>query len=251
MLPKQLDSGDIGYIVLGRPSDRRILPCVVDCYCSCCGKYRVDVLEARERRLVNGIPINEFKTTEWKKLPKGWTYNTPLHTLEWDNSFDQEFEKIRLDDTTSIKEAYDKGLLVKAKDKLPQCMYPEDEIDRTKGYRTKLRHNLNQVRWEEHTISIEREKIFIKYEDAKASIDEENAELNRQMSLTDEQWSIEQIKKTVDRWAAGYGIEEDNKNQYMQWILGLPKIEDVVVRQYMGCLEWRYEKNKRWNAIVL
>ena len=37
----------------------------------------IDYLAARERRLVNGIPIDEFESeTKYKKLPKGWTYDT-------------------------------------------------------------------------------------------------------------------------------------------------------------------------------
>lgn len=39
----------------------------------------IDYLTARERRLVNGIPIDEFESeTKYKKLPKGWTYDTSV-----------------------------------------------------------------------------------------------------------------------------------------------------------------------------
>ena len=39
----------------------------------------IDYLVLRERRLVNGIPIDEFESeTKYKKLPKGWRYNTKL-----------------------------------------------------------------------------------------------------------------------------------------------------------------------------
>lgn len=44
----------------------------------------IDYLALRERRLVNGIPIDEFESqTKYKKLPKGWTYNTGLFKITY------------------------------------------------------------------------------------------------------------------------------------------------------------------------
>ena len=37
----------------------------------------VDYLVPRERRRVDGVPIDEFQSEQrYRKLPKGWTYNT-------------------------------------------------------------------------------------------------------------------------------------------------------------------------------
>jgi len=44
----------------------------------------VDLLEFKERRLVNGIPINDFPNyTEFKKLPKDWSYKTKLYEITY------------------------------------------------------------------------------------------------------------------------------------------------------------------------
>lgn len=46
------------------------------------GGHRVSRLRPPEIRLINGIPFEEFQSeTEFKKLPKGWTYSTDLYTV--------------------------------------------------------------------------------------------------------------------------------------------------------------------------
>lgn len=53
----------------------------------------VDYLTPRDRRLINGIPINEFESEEKrKKLPKGWTYNTPLYSLTYSDLTSKEID---------------------------------------------------------------------------------------------------------------------------------------------------------------
>lgn len=51
----------------------------------------IDYLTLRERRLVNGIPIDEFDSqTKYKKLPKGWTYNTRLFEITYSDLTEEE-----------------------------------------------------------------------------------------------------------------------------------------------------------------
>lgn len=46
------------------------------------GGHKVSRLRPPEIRLINGIPFEEFQSeTEFKKVPKGWTYNTDLYTV--------------------------------------------------------------------------------------------------------------------------------------------------------------------------
>ena len=46
------------------------------------GNHTVSRLRPPEIRLINGIPFEEFQSeTEFKKLPKGWTYSTDLYTV--------------------------------------------------------------------------------------------------------------------------------------------------------------------------
>lgn len=46
------------------------------------GGHKVSRLRPPEIRLINGIPFEEFQSeTEFKKVPKGWTYSTDLYTV--------------------------------------------------------------------------------------------------------------------------------------------------------------------------
>ena len=56
---------------------------VID-FLSDCGAI-IDLLSVREHRFVNGVPINEFKSeTKFKKLPKGWSWNTELFEMTYE-----------------------------------------------------------------------------------------------------------------------------------------------------------------------
>ena len=47
--------------------------------------HKVSRLKAPEIRLINGVPFDDFQSeTEFKKVPKGWTYNTDLYTVTED-----------------------------------------------------------------------------------------------------------------------------------------------------------------------
>ncbi len=75
----------------------------------------IDYLALRERRLVNGIPIDEFDSeSKYKKLPKGWTYNTKLFKITYSDLTEEEVNyRIDAKKPETIKQAYDLGYLVK------------------------------------------------------------------------------------------------------------------------------------------
>ena len=75
----------------------------------------IDYLTAMERRLVNGIPIDEFESeTKYKKLPKGWTYDTRLFEITHSDLTEEEiFYFIDFKKPETIKKGYDLGYLVK------------------------------------------------------------------------------------------------------------------------------------------
>ena len=51
----------------------------------------IDYLAPRERRRVDGIPIDEFQSEQrYRKLPKGWTYNTRLFEISYDPLTEEE-----------------------------------------------------------------------------------------------------------------------------------------------------------------
>lgn len=208
----------------------------------------VDRLYPRERRKIFGIPVNEYNTpSTYKKLPNGWSWQTDLVSpcmtedplTEEEASFEYDIAN-----PEKVKEAYEKGYIVKDS----EIFHGYFSADITnQGYRIVREFNTGFKRKPSRT-TIYPHKLYITYEEAKAESDAKTAELLRQAALTDFEWSVEQIEKTVDR-AIGYTAEE--KEYCREFLLSLENTENVETRIYLGCIQWKYEKNKRWNGIEL
>lgn len=208
----------------------------------------IDYLVPRERRRVDGIPIDEFQSEQrYRKLPKGWTYNTKLFELTWDDLTLEEKEfTIDITNTESLKEAYDKGFLVKDSTIFHGVI--EDEITK-EGFRIVKKY----PEWKHHIdhVSISPHKVYFTYEEAKKEVDENIAEFYRQASLSDYDWSVEQIDKTLERWRYIADSSPKAMKAYRDWLLDLKNVEDIETRVFGGNIQWKYWKNKKWNYIEL
>lgn len=205
----------------------------------------VDYLSPKETRLVDGIPIDEFKSeNRFKKLPKGWSYDTRLYEV----TYTDELNGITFDvrDPDRINELYEDGLFVK-KSKIYDGTIDAEITNQ--GYRVIKRYipyNQNIT-----STSIVRDKLYFSYEEAQQDVDDNVAELKRQSELSEYDWSVEEMNKMLDRWQFNYGKTDLEKQDYREWLLALDKFEDVEVRLWNSDIQWKYWKNKRWNNIEL
>lgn len=205
----------------------------------------VQLYELADTRLINSVPAKDFVTpTRWEKLPKGWRYDTKL--FEQTNIQIPEIAKtLKINNPNDILVAIQEGVFVKVQDN-DHCVFTT-EIDVKKGWRIVRNYKM----FESHPtyISLMPCELFRTYEDAQKVIDIHNTELQRQANLTDLEWSIEQIDKDIDRWAAIYGISEDEKTKCRERLMQIDNIEDVETRISQGSIQWKYWKNKRWMNI--
>lgn len=209
----------------------------------------IDYLVLRERRLVNGIPIDEFESeTKYKKLPKGWTYNTKLFEMTYSDLTEEEkeFGLIDIENPENIKHAYDKGILVKD-NTIFHGVIGEDITK--EGYRILKKYPM----WQHHIdhVSIRPDKVYFTYEEAKSEVDKNVKEFKRQLSLTDYEWSVEHICKNLDIFKAIHGLSERDIDAYREFILGMDNVENIETRIYQGHIQWKYEDKKRWNYIEI
>lgn len=215
---------------------------------------RIEFLEAKECRYIDGVPIVEFirhqNEQKYKKLPKGWTYNTKMFDLDCvkDPEDVNLWNKLspRIDDPESIKRAYDAGILVKAYLKF----HGDIEADITKeGYKIVCKEPMYR-NYSTHT-SIRPDRVYTTYQEAQDEVDANTAEFVRQSELSDYDWSVEQIDKTLARWQLTVGATDEERAAYRKWILDMEHVEDIETRVYLGNVQWKYEKNKKWNNITL
>ena len=208
----------------------------------------VDYLVPRERRRVDGVPIDEFQSEQrYRKLPKGWSYDTKLFEITYDPLTEEEITfTIDITNPESIKSAYDKGFLVKDS----TIYHGNIETDITKdGFRIIKKYPM----WKYHIdhISVRPDKVYFTYEEAKKEVDDNIVEFHRQASLSDYDWSVEQIDKTLNHYKAINDATDEEVKQYKDWLLSMDNIEDIETRMF-GCnIQWTYWKNKKWNYIEL
>lgn len=201
-------------------------------------------------RIINGIPENEFKTpSRWQKLPKGWSYDTQLIDVQVKNVRPETdgTHRLFIHNPEDIAEAIEKKILVKVQD-LTYGHY-ETEISAKDGWR--VIHKYEYGEYHPSITSVSWREVYATYAEAKAVVDAHKAELDRQASLSDYDWSVEQIDKTLRFWAHNHGISDDEKKQYRDWILNQDCVEDIEVRIHSGNLQWKYWKNQRWIDINL
>lgn len=243
---KRFNNGDIVYWCHRRGHEYSVRYGMVDEQFS--DAVVIDYLAVRERRRVNGIPIDSFVNEDrYKKLPKGWTYNTKLYELSTDDLSDEEKEfMLDIKNPDCIKEAYDKGYLVK--DKTIFHGVVEAEITK-EGYRIVKKYPLHKHHID-HT-SVRPDKVYFTYKEAVDEVNDNIAEFKRQASLSEYDWSLEQIDKTIERWRVLHDASDKEAEEYHNWFIGMENVEDIETRVSQGCIQWRYWKNKKWNNVEL
>ena len=208
----------------------------------------VDYIVPRERRLVNGVPIMEFESEDrYKKLPKGWNYQTMLYEITYED-INQEEKEYLLNKTNSnsIKTAFEKGYFVKKEN----TFLGNIESDITKdGYRI-IKQYPYFNKYTTH-ISIRPDKLYYSYEEAEKEVRDNISEFERQANLSDYDWSVEKIDEVLNRWKYLCNISDNDIKEYRQWLLDMKDVEDIELRIYQGEIQWKYWKNKKWSNIEL
>lgn len=215
----------------------------------------VDVcfISLRDRRLVVGAGYDRVSAKDFEvsnrfyKLPKGWSYDTKLVDIEYMPFEDGEkefLENLKITDRDSIKLGLENGWLVK-KEEIRKG-YPGEEITKN-GYRIVWEYSIRNNGYDPDHMLVQSYKLYKDYETAKLEVEEKQKEFLRQASLSDRDWSIEQIDKILDHWVKIYSITDSEKEQCRNWLLELENIEDVEVKiDLSGNIAYRYQNKKRW-----
>lgn len=92
-------------------------------------------------------------------------------------------------------------------------------------------------------------KLYNSYGLALEEVNKLNAEIERQATLTDEEWSIEEISKTIARYQSLYGITDTEAEKIIKFFASNKNVADIETRISFGELQWKYYKNKKWKTI--
>ena len=234
--------GDVVYFVDGDRVGFGVLDDVFD------GTAYVDLVELADHRYVDGIAIQYFHSeTEWRKMPKGWTYNTELFKLE---EIVPEAElarrrELRIDRPEDVKAALAEGFAVLAKENFHGVI--EAEIDRHTGFRVVKRYPHWTYSYPHHNTPYRRfnaKDIYLSYNEAKTHLKGIQEARRAELALTDDEWSWKEIEKDLKR------LEEPYMEHCRKFLGSLPDIWDVETKVVSGDMYWRmFEKKTEWKAI--
>ena len=207
----------------------------------------VDNLVLNRKWTVDGVPAEKMALpTKKRKLPSGWTYDTQLFHMEDVTDYSLLTADL-FTDKEKIRKVYDAGLLIGERIYSPPHLTSKIDrdgwcIDRDYTAYAPDRHS---------AITLEKKLVFEDYDSAAEKKAEVDAEYARIASLTDEEWSIEQIQHTVDRAAMYRMINPKRKQEYVDKIVSYGNAIDIETRVFGANIEWKYEKEKRWKRVVL
>lgn len=243
--PKQFEIGQLVYFTdnVGSNLDWGIIEEVY------ADGYAIALYEKADCRTIKGVPVAEYDFHQKpRKLPENWSWDYDLVGLAEDYhrfvGFKYSYEK-----PDSLKKAIEIGFFVRPNSQ-DRAGYPEAKVAKD-GYQIVWKHDL-------YSSSPERKRranyavvnwryIYSTYNEAKDIIDAYNAELKRQASLSDYDWSLGQIDKTLCR---AYFLDKEGKAKIRQWLIDNTKVENVDIRSVSGYVEWKYEYNIKWKIIV-
>ena len=199
----------------------------------------------RTGRSIEGIPYNDFTSTEWRKLPKGWRYDTELFKVEWDGAkeLSKKYKAIDVTNPDSILAAYYDGVLIKVEGNDYGVI--DAEVDSKHGYRIIKKYPMfaEPHPWNRSFLWNE---VYKDYESAKAVIDRREEELRIISEMSDVEYSIYEYTNTIDN---AIDLPEEYREDCKRFLSEQDKLEDIVVRRYQGMIQWKYDRNKRWNTI--
>lgn len=258
--PKDVPVGSVAYYI--RKRDNRYFVdfgIVYEHYSDCVVLQKITF---RDRRLVISeftkapVPFKDFPhQTEWRKLPKGWSWDTQLFRLISADMPPEEADfKIRLDDPATIIEAYNRGYLVNVRDVPPEHLH--SIIERENGYKiVKERDDAWPQHYGNHippdTVGIDFLQCFGMYEAAKAACDRAEGELQEQAEMSDLDWAIHLIDADLNRWQAMYSVSEENKQRARKLLMRLDNLENVETKVDGGYIWWRMFGLRRWRCVPI
>ena len=194
--------------------------------------HKVSRLKAPEIRLINGVPFDDFQSeTEFKKVPKGWTYSTDLYTVTEDL---EKKEKINaamkgryIKNPSDIQWLFNNGYLIKMEDVEPII---EAEFDHN-TYRLVKKYPAWTQCYGSHNDRYPNE-VFETYEAAEKRMNEIKEIRHRkavECALLD---FYEDLEWALEKYEAEHGRREIEKIR--QKILARPHLDDTMFRYYNG-----------------
>jgi len=209
----------------------------------------LELFDVFESRLINGIPYNEFVPDErYQKLPKGWSYDTKLYDQSYKEIPAEMWETFRKFsgfasyNPQDIQKVIDVGYFVP----VSTIDYSHIEVDYQNHVGFRLVKKMYRDEYHPTNITLNYQDVYDNYNDAEKVVEQHEEEMRIESEMSDFEWSIYQIDHELNR---AFNMTENQRMKCREMILSMDNVEDIEVRVFSGCIQWKYWKNKRWNNI--
>lgn len=202
----------------------------------------IQLYDFADNRLVDGIPYKDFpECTEWRKLPKGWSYDTALHTITAVPT-EERFKNLKINNPKDIEYAINEGHLVKVQDK--DYSHIAEDIDRLNGYR--LRKTWQNSEYHPDWVHVPWDRVFSTYEEAYEVYKAYESELIDLSKMSDRDWAIREMNRVVRMSKGLCQITDEDALKCIEYMLDREDLEDLEFRLYLGRPQYKKFKNKKW-----
>lgn len=273
------EAGDIVYFINYNKNEQKInrhyrvdIGMVYDdCFWN--NEVKISLLVPKNNRLINGVPYNDFKTPT--KIMSFEKNDKNLNHYEiYDKYVDITYQKSSLsykDISVSNRDEIAKYVL--SKDLVPLAKIDNSYInlicdDNCKSYYLTREYNkyfnpyiyvpkyCNQFVWE-NADKLYYSNIFsvgFDYNKIKTLCDDlnklQNFHKEKIDNMTELDFVIEEIDDVCGKYNKIYCDDIYYTQAVKQWLLAKKNADELCVRLYCGDIQWKYEKNSRWQEVA-
>ena len=187
----------------------------------------------------------------YRKLPKGWTYNTKLFTWRTVNPIKAEGSVKNPED---VKKAVECGSLVRPKMKVTNDGFPADVVEK---HGWKLTMSPTSGRDSSHTyissdILLDKYYTFSTWEDAEKLAKILKQEKEWSANLTDSEYVeiriLRVLNKAQERIFGENALTAKEAKRIYKFMIKQKRFDEIECR-WLGRFQWRYYDSKKWYTV--
>lgn len=186
-----------------------------------------------------------FKNVSWRKYPskKELPDGASLFTFSRNPLYQLTNEKLPdMKDRQAVKKAYESGIICKRNDVIGYASCPYSEIDKG-SWKPILTSN-----YESDNTTLIKSLTFSAWEEAEKLKDCIEHEYDWVASLSDEQYTLLEMDKALNKFVRDGGLESDAR-RIASFMLRRKNLVDMEFRIINGKFQWRTYDNKKWNNV--
>lgn len=213
----------------------------------------VITIDGKEHTFKTFEEMTDFiHSTSYRKLPKGWTYNTKLFTWQTINPIKAEGSVKNPED---VKLAVKCGALVRPREKVTNSGYPGDIVEKD-GWKLKVNPTSGRNGSDSYIrsdVPLEKYYTFSTWEDAEKLAKVLREEKEWSANLTDSEFAETRILRILHKAQAKIFGERALTNaeakRIYKFMIRQTNLNEIECRWADGGFQWRYYDKKKWYTV--